>query len=84
MWNTAGRPELVELSKRAIHDGANGFRMTDRRDSTDRLAGVLAYELRCCPAQLHPQKFSDLDHVYPMRTTGHDQQWFATISSEDQ
>src|SRR5215217_5890416 len=50
--NAAGSPELVEISKRTIDERPNGLWVPDRSDSTNRLAGVFADELRRGATQL--------------------------------
>jgi hypothetical protein len=82
--DAAGSPEFVELSERAINDRVDALWMADGSHPTDRLAGVFAYERRLCTTQLNPEVLSDLDHVYPMRATGYDQQRFAIVTVEDQ
>jgi hypothetical protein len=44
--DAAGSPEFVELSERAINDRVDALWMADGSHTTDRLAGVLAYERR--------------------------------------
>ena len=73
MRDAAGSPKLVELGERAIDDRADGPWMTDGSDTSDRLAGVFAYERRRGATE-RTLLFSDLDHVHSMCTTGHDQQ----------
>jgi hypothetical protein len=80
VWDAAGGPQFVKLSERTVNDGTDGLWMADRRDASDRLAGVFADECRRGAAQLYPELLSNRGHVHPMGAAGHDQQWSSGIS----
>lgn len=82
--NTSSGPELIELGKGAINKSRNWFWMANRSDSANRLTGVFADERWGAATQFNAELCSDLDHVYPMRATGYDQQRFAIVTVEDQ
>jgi hypothetical protein len=73
-------PQFLKFGKRAVDDGADGLWMADRRDASNRLAGVFADECRRGATQLYPELLSNRGHVHLMGAAGHDQQWRSGFS----
>ena len=78
--NAAGSPQLVVLGERTIDDRPDGPWMADGSNTSDRLAGVFAYERRRGATERHSLLLSNLGHIHSMCTTSHDQQWRPDIS----
>src|SRR6185369_11446535 len=84
MRDTARCPHLRVLLEGGVDERTDGFRVAQRRDATDGLAGVVAYKIGGCPLEpADAEAGRDLDRVDAMGARGEHQHRLA-IRGEDQ